>query len=352
MVYGGIGNHAFDQSVLEIANNLTGLSLKFTHVWHQRFPDGESAFGLEKFQQIPDKDIIIFSCPINDKLENELEDMITACKWQYGAKSVTVVLTFLRYRRQDHEEKQQEITRLRWFIFKLKNIGADRIVVTETHSLKNTRKFCEDCEMKLFVCDPTPQFAEAIKGTISSSGLEKVRIYSPDYGSVGRAITLAKLIGTTVVATPKERLFGDDISISSGFNEQEFISRIHAEYGSEVSVSCNLAEIAGKQLWMREDEISTGGTSVSTSRLLRDHKASGVHLIATHAVCTPGWKMKLFPDNGRQPFNSIWFGNIRPRGDGGSSYEESTGGRINEVDLSPAVAGTLVEVLQQISAES
>ena len=38
---------------------------------------------------------------------------MTACKHQYRARSVTVVLSYLRYGRQDLEERIEEISRLR-----------------------------------------------------------------------------------------------------------------------------------------------------------------------------------------------------------------------------------------------
>ncbi len=351
IVYGGIGNHAFDQAVLDIVNNTIGLNLQFSNISYQRFPDGELAFSLEEYEKIAGRHVILFSCPISDKLENELEDMILASKQQYRAKSVTVVLTFLRNRRQDHEEKHEEITRLRWFIFKLKKIGADRLIVTEPHSIKNTKKFCENCGIKLHICNPSFLFAEAIKSTVVSLGVDNVKFYSPDFGSVGRAMGMAKILGTGIIATPKDRLFGDQIAVNKDFNEEEFLSKIKEEFGEEVSISCDPRKVFGKHIFIREDEISTGGTSITIARMLRKYGAESLHFIATTSVCAPGWKMKLLPNNGQHPFDSIWFGNIRPRGDGVSSYEESTGGKVHKVDLAPAVAKALSEVMKEITKE-
>lgn len=348
VVYGGTGHHGLDQSVLELVNNVVNLRLEFKHIWHQTWPDGEPGFVLEDYTQIKGRHVIIFTCPINYELEIELEQMIGACKLQCKAKSVTVVMSFIRYRRQDRSEKNEEITRLRLFIYKLKAMGADKLIVCEPHSVKNTKKYCKEFNLELRICDPTPLIAEAIKPVIQTIGIEKVRIYSPDFGSVGRAIALAEATETDVIATPKERLFGDDVSISAEKNG--FLKSIKKEYGDKVPVSCDIRDLNGLHMFMREDELSTGGTGVKTAVMLRKAGASGVHLIVTIPVCTYGWKMKLFPQNEKQqPFENIWFGNLRPRGEGVSSYKESTGGHINTVDIAPALAKTLAEVLEEIS---
>src|SRR3989344_5010003 len=114
VVYGGTGNHSFDQDVLSLTNAVSGLGLKFGHISHSRWPDGEAGFKLETPGKIAGRHVVVFSCPITDKLELQLRDIVIACKQQYLAASVTVVISFLRYRRQDHSDKPEEITRLRW----------------------------------------------------------------------------------------------------------------------------------------------------------------------------------------------------------------------------------------------
>jgi len=346
IIYGGSNNHSFDSETLGIINDLTGLDLEFSHIWHQKWPDEESGFLLHDHKKISGKDAIIFSCPINDSLENELEDIVMACKHQYNARFVTVIFSFMRYRRQDHIEIQSEVTRLRWFIFKLKRLGVDRLVVVEPHSIKNTIKFCAECKMELYICDPTPAIAQAVKNEILAMGLENSIIFSPDLGSVGRAINLAKSLGIDVIASPKKRLFGDEVAIEDNFDEIKFLQKIYEEYGYNAPVSCDINDIKNKNVWIREDEISTGGTAISIADKLRKNGAKSVHFIATHPVCTYGWKIKLFPSDGRKIFNSVWLGDTRPRGNGASSYQESTSGRINRIKIAPVLARTLVKALK------
>jgi phosphoribosylpyrophosphate synthetase len=350
VVYGGTVHHAFDQSVLELVNDITGLHLVFSHIWHDTWPDGEHGFHLSNHTGIKGRHAIIFGCPITNDLELELRDIITACKRQYGARTVTVILSFMRYRRQDRDEKFNEITRLRWFMSDLRHWGVDQLVVCEPHSVHYTKRYCEEFGLDLYICDPTNMFAEAIIPIIQTLGREKVSIYSPDFGSVGRALALAKATGTSVIATPKKRLWGDTVFVSSSSESEEFLRRISEmyKYGTEVSVSCDMENVRGRYIFIREDEMSTGSTAVSTAKMLRTVGASGVWFIATHAVCSYGWKAKFFPWDGEQPFDGVFFGNTRPRGIGGTTYRESTGGRIHTVDIAPALAKTLISVLERV----
>ena len=345
-VYGGTGNHDLDAEVLGLVNSVTSLGLAFSHCWHNVWTDGEPGFSLEHPDKIAGRHVLVFACPVNHKLENEFKDLVTACRQQYGAASVVAVLSFLRYRRQDHPEFGHEITRLRWFICDLKHWGADRLVVCEPHSVEHTERYCKEFGLELHVSDPTRLFADAIMGVVQTlGGAERVRVYSPDFGSVGRALSLAKALGTSVLATPKRRMNGRIELVA----DEAFAAAVREKFGSDVPFSCDIRNLDGLHLFMREDEVASGSTAVGTARMLRKEGAGGIHLLATHPVCSRGWKMTLFPHGEEQPFDNIWLGNTRPRGDGETKYEGSTGSRVKHVDMAPATAKTLVKALERLA---
>lgn len=346
VVYGGTGWHDLDAHVLALVNHLTHLRLTFSHSWHSVWPDGEPGFRLETPERVCGRHVLIFSCPVTGKLENELKDLITGSKHQYGARSVTVILSFLRFRRQDHPEFAHEITRLRWFIRDLKHWGADCLLVCEPHSVRHTKGYCDEFGLGLHVADPTRLFAEAIAPLVrASGGPEKARVYSPDFGSVGRALALAKLLGVSVIATAKKRV---NMRVEV-VTPEDFMKAVEEEYGPNQPISCDLRDTCGRHLFMREDEIDSGGTSTTTARLLKEKSAAGVHFVATHPVCSRGWKIRLFPFGEEPPFQTVWIGNTRPRGDGETEYEGSTAGRVTKVDIAPAIAETLAKVLEGVA---
>ncbi len=347
LVYGGTGHHAFDVEVLSHVNAMAGLVLTFNHIWYYPYPDGEPGlrFPTKDVERIKGRDIIVFSCPITAKLQRELCDIVTGAKRQYGARSITLVMPFMPFRRQDHADIFEEITRLRWFFSDLKHWGVDSIVVCEPHAPESTKKFADEFGIRLFAADPTKIFAENLRSMVRGfPGGDSTKIYSPDLGSVSRALALARALGLTVVATPKRRMNGRVMTVE----DKNFLKIIHERYGADAPVACDVESIKGSNLIMREDEVDTGRTSSMTAYQLRQAGAKSVHLVATHPVCSPGWKGTLFPFGEDQPFNTVWLGNTRPRGSDETRYEGSTGGLVHEVDMSSVVAGTVIEALKAV----
>jgi phosphoribosylpyrophosphate synthetase len=344
VVYGATGNHTFDQRVLDLFNQAQRTSLGFSHIHHSTFSDGESGFKLSRPEKVAGKHVVVFACPFNAKLYIQFQDIVMACRHQYEADTVTVVLSFLPRRRQDHKEKKKEITRLRWFIKCMKFWGVDRLVVCEPHNVENTQAFCDETGIQLYVADPTKLFAEAINGLIQTLGRNDSVVFSPDFGSVGRAICLAKEIRVPIIASPKRRVSNRVEMVQ----DDEFLSRVRERYGDEISVSSSLKDVAGKHVWVREDEVASGSTSRTTAMKVREAGAESVRLLVTHPVCTWGWKLVLFPDEESHPFDGVWFGNTRPRGVNESEYEGSTGGDVITVDMAPILAETLIRVVEDL----
>lgn len=348
VLYGGIGNHEFHLRVVDLVNEAERAGLHFFHLDHRDYPDGEPNFVMEGHKNIEGRHVIVFACPIDDYLENEMRDLITAAKRQYGARSVTVVLTSLRYRRQDRIKKEFEITRLRWFMSDLRDFGADQLVLCEPHSEEHTRRYAEEFGLRLFIADPTSLYVDALRPLVQTYGPPSDwRVLSPDMGSVSRALSLARAFGMRVFAIPKMRVDGGDSRI---VRDDHFLEAIRQEHGADVEVDCDRTVIKDKHVLLREDEVATGGTSVNAADNIRAAGAKTVHFAVTFSVCTLGWKDKLLPLSGRPwPFETIWFGNIRPRGNGlRGSYPESTGDKIRHVDMAPCIARALIEAIHKL----
>lgn len=345
IVYGGIVNHRFDIEVWRLMRILRGdLPDRSAHVWHKRFPDGEPGFRIEHPEQLAGRHIIVFSCIADPRHELALRDLVMAAKHQYGGATVTVVMPFLRYRRQDRAEYVHEITRLRWFLKCLKDWGADNLVVCEPHSVKSTQKFADEFGIRLFIADPTRLFAEALRGPIQAAGgVNKFCIYSPDFGSVGRALRLGTALSIDVLASPKKR--GPDGKVTPLPHSEVFLTLVHEQFGSDAPVSCNLEEARGRIIIMREDEVNTAGTSKRTMEQRLENGAAAGWLVATHPVCSPGWKDNFWPFGERSPFDAIWFGNTRLRGEDETRYEGSSGGRVTTVSMEPVVAEALLSAI-------
>jgi phosphoribosylpyrophosphate synthetase len=195
--------------------------------------------------------------------------------------------------------------------------------------------------------DPTELLAEALNPLLQTLGRGNFVTYAPDLGSAVRAIAFGRVLQTSVVVLPKKRLSGDTIDTHITFDPRTFLQKLHKMYGIDISVSCSLTDVRGRYVIIREDEMGTGTTAIATADKLRDAGAKGVYLIATHAVCTSGWNAKLKIDSENPPFDGVWLGNTRPRGEEGGE-RESTGGGIDHVDLAPVFARGMIAAIQKV----
>lgn len=342
VVLGDTGNHDSDQEVLDLVNLTGHTALRFDDCDYDHFPDGESKMRIRHPSRLKDKHVVVFSCPTNPRLELDLRDLVYAARHQYGAQTITIVMPFLRYRRQDRAEKQHEIQRLQCFLRDLKHWGADTLVICDPHAEATTVSYARTAGLKILVADPTQIFADAIRPLVQTCGSRKgVLSYSPDFGSVERAMRLARALGLSVLATPKMRKPNGEVVPVTNRN---FVRMIRQQFGTDVRVSCNIQDAHEMHIIMREDEVDSGNTAAKTARRLGEAGAKSVHLVATHPVCSPGWRDHLFPPGEEPPFDTIWFADTRPRGEHGG-YHGSTGGVIRRVNVAPAIAGELLKVL-------
>ena len=337
-----------DDVALRLAKNQLGYNeLKFTHVIHKTWGDREPGFRLNRFDQIEGKTVVIFSSPVDDKLELQLRDMVMACRWQYGAKRIIVVMSFLRYRRQDHVDKQHEITRLRLFIKSLSDWGVNHLIVCDPHNAKKTSDFCREFNIDLSIADPTELFVDATRPLLLSSGLENVVLFSPDFGSVERALAMAERMNLPLVALPKRRING---RLEAVPDPHQFQDQLITEYSPHVPLGCDISQLSGKIVVFREDEVDSGRTSAMQAWELHKVGVKAIYLLATHPVCSDGWRDNLFPYGERQPFTQVYMGDTRRRGDfTKTDYEGSTGGEVTVVSMAPILAHWLVRVLENLT---
>ncbi len=346
VVYGGTGHHKFDNQVLKLVNEVTGLRLRFSQLSHSEWPDGEPDINPDNPSEIAGKDVIFFTCPITNDLEIEMKDILNGFR-QFGAKTVTVVMSFLRYRRQDRIN-DTEVTRLRWFIRDLVHWGVTNLIVCDPHSVEHTTAFCQENGLKLYIADPTELIANRLSGLVDTLGRKNTKIYSPDLGSLFRSLSLAKALGLGVLLSPKQRHADGEIEILSTKNlPAETMAAIKTNRNI-ILLSRTFSKAKGMNIIMREDEVDTATTSVKAANLIRSAGALRVYLVAIHPVCSSKWKRVLLPKASARPFDGIYFGITRPRGNSIDPYKGSTGGRVTKIKMAPVVARELIRAIEDL----
>lgn len=340
VVIGGTGNHDLDSHILKWINETINRDFEFTHIDFDEFSDKEPDFRIPDYKKFRDKIVIIFQSVYSNELEKELLDIVWAAKYQYGAKAVIVVITFFRYRRQDHPEKEHEINRNLEFVQELKHKGVDKLIVCDIHS-QTTLDNCRQEGIAAYNVSGAQVFADRImpiKALLERS-IKKIFVYSPDGGSIGRAVSLAKILDIPVLVDFKERDFSGKV------RNIEQPARLKAEkekYQWEIELAT--AElINGAFVCTHEDELANGSTAKLAGDKLRDWGARYTVFGATHPVCNPGWKRTFIQDS---PYDMIMLGNTIPR-----PYKKETGGRVITVMMSRPIAQQLLIVMAETEEE-
>lgn len=337
LFYSGNGNHQLGAKIINILREYLGREypgkVAFSHIDFEDFPDGEPDDRIRKFSEIEGKTVVFYQSIFNLELFEEALELIWAIKKQYQAAYLIAVIPFMTFRRQDHEEKPEEICRLKMAIDRLKHAGVDEIITVSPHS-PNMAKFCNEFGVKIHEVDPSPLLVATIQTYLTTIPI----IYAPDRGSVPRAIALAKITGSQVIFSLKNRGLNNDTEIKP--EEKEEIDGIIECYKKEFSeiYYADVEHVKNKFIVMVEDEISTGGTANKTGQRLKKLEAKKIIFLAINLVLVPGWKRKLFDNN---PFDKVIGGDTIPR-----DYEKRTDGLIHDISLSELITQELYKSLQ------
>lgn len=235
------------------------------------FPDGERRIRIKT--DVVDQDTIIIqstNTPV-DRNYMELFFMIDALT-RSGAKSVTVVIPYLGYQRQNHVFRDGEVVSLEVIVRFLESLKVDRIVALDLHSVKIPELF----STPVTELSALPLFAETIKsnsfnallGDDPKDFLKDCVIVSPDLGGTRRAEQLSELLdGLPWISLTKNRdLKTGEVSII-GFE------------GSSSSVN-----LSGKRALIVDDMISSGATLMEASEYLKTNGVISCDVFVTHGL--------------------------------------------------------------------
>lgn len=337
LYYSGRGNHHLAAATLNHLGEYHGKELAFSHVDIAEYTDEECDDKFPHCEEIENKTVVYFQSIYNRELLEEALEAIWALKKQYKAKYLIAVIAFLIFRRQDHEEKLDEVCRLRMVIDRLKHAGVDEIITVSPHSPK-MKQFCDEYGIVMRELDPSPLFSSAIKTYLD----EIPEIYAPDRGSIVRAIGLAKLTGSRVIFSLKERGLNNAITIKAEDESEisELIKYYQTNFNYPDIAYADIEHIKDQAIVVTEDEVCTGETANSTGHRLKELGARLIIFLAMHPVLVRSWRRKLFDNN---PFDKILMGNTIPR-----DYSKRTGGKIHDIFVEESLAQILYKSLQQL----
>lgn len=335
VVIGGNGNHDLDKRTVKSLNEIRmeHRALEFLHLDIDEFPDREPDLRFQIQERIEGRHAILFQSIETVGLMEEMLILAWGIKNKYGAQSLTAVLNFFRYRRQDHPEKIHEIPASHMLVDLLvRGCGVDRIIFCEIHS-QATLDYCRQKGIEAWNVNTAPVFAAQLRPFVekAEAASRPFRIHAPDVGSIPRAIVLAQELGVGVSATPKRREHDGKISM---IQNSGILSEIQA--GLPMKVIFADEQLRGSHVCIFDDELSSGSTGTKNGRHLLELGVERVCFAAAHPVCVPGWKRK-FVDSGVFQPGDMFLGNTLDR----SAYKYSTGGKVVRVNVAPVIARAL-----------
>jgi ribose-phosphate pyrophosphokinase len=220
-----------------------------------RFADGEVYVEINENMRGQDVFIIQSTCtPVNDSIM-ELLICIDALR-RASAKSITAVLPYFAYARQDRKVSPRSPISAKLFANLLMGSGASRVLTMDLHA-NQIQGFFDIPVDNLFA---GPTFVQHIKKNIKSKNLVCV---APDVGGVERTRAIGKRLSADLAIIDKRR---------SGPGKSEVMNVI--------------GNVKNKVCVIIDDLVDSGGTIVNAAAALKSKGAKDVYAYVVHGVLT------------------------------------------------------------------
>lgn len=254
-IFSGTSNRPL---AIKIAKELkTPLSELEIHV----FPDGEKRIRL--LDSVLGHHTVVVQPTSTPADQNYMELFFIAdALKRNGAKSVTAVVPYLGYQRQDHLFRDGEAVSLDVVIRTLEAVGVNRLIGFDFHTIRVPELF----RIPVSHLSALSLFAQKIK----QEGFENsdTMLIAPDMGGIRRIKQISEMLGgMKYAAILKNR------DLATGEVTAE---KITGENGEEVEVC--------KRVLIVDDMISSGATIVTASQLLLKKGVLELYVFATHPV--------------------------------------------------------------------
>ena len=216
---------------------------------YDRFPDGETLASVPEFDA--DSAIVVASTPSNDAYVEllQLQDAVR----EAGAESVTTVLPYMGYTRQDKAFKHGQPVSAR-AMARAVSTGTDRVAVVNPHEPGIAEFFDVPCES----IDAADRLAEPLPDDLSEP-----LFLAPDEGAVDLIV---------------------GVRDGYGRGETDFFEKSRDLDTGEVEIMPSDATVADRDVVVADDIIATGSTMSDAVEVLLERDAARVFVACVHPL--------------------------------------------------------------------
>ena len=248
-IFSGTANQDLTKNIC----SYLGISMKNSVVSH--FPDGETMVKIDDDVRGKNCFVVQPTCtPVNSNIMELL--IYIDCLRRASAKSITVVIPYYGYARQDRKTEGRTPISARMVADLITRSGASRVLTMDLHANQIEGFF----NMPVDHLSSSPVILSFLKTDIN---INDIIVLSPDIGNMKIANNYAQKLNTDLVVINKKRISGED------------------------AVAMKLVgEVDKKHVLIFDDMISTGGTICSAATIANKNGAKRISVFATHGLFT------------------------------------------------------------------
>jgi ribose-phosphate pyrophosphokinase len=254
-IIGGPASQSLAQRVSRI------LEAEMITVGHKMFPDSESYFRIMGDVRGEDVAIIQTTSPPQDTRLIQLLLLSEGVK-DVGARSITAVVPYLAYSRQDKRFMSGEVVSVISVLKIIRAMGVDKLITVNVHSPKVLSGIMEIDNLSAITL-----LAEHMK----EMGLENAFSLAPDVGAMDIVRESASVL-------------------DGGFG---WLEKVRDRVTGKITIKERAFDVKGKDAIVFDDMISTGGTTSSAVRILKKQGARSVYAACVHPLMVGNAKDKI-----------------------------------------------------------
>ena len=259
-----------DYVVFSISSNKT-LAKDFAKFWNcqlgkldiKKYPDGEAL--IIPITNVENKDVILIESTPRKPHEHLVDILLALDSFSHSnAKSVTLIIPFLSYSRQERMNHPKEPISAEVVARLLETGQYDRLITFDLHHPDVAKFYSRGIENI-----PTATlFGNYYSSLLKEKGISNkdVVIVSPDHGINARA---------------------DMLMFALRGSKRVILEKVKSEKDKTEHLEINI-DVEGKTCIILDDIISTGATIAAASKLLYKKGASTVFAAATHGIFAKG----------------------------------------------------------------